>query len=402
MPLVADSNGQVIGKFTIPANIPVGAKAVRVEGMGGTAGTATFTGRGVITVEERRRVTTITDSFWMVDPIAQTFTLTDGRHVAAIDLWFAVAGTDDIIVQIRDTLAGFPAQAVFAEQRVTPSAIQPSGTHTRVAFDNPVWLEAGREYAIVVLTDSAVAAVHVAELGKFDATNQRWITSQPYQVGVLLSSSNAQTWTPHQTKDLAFRLLACKFAPTAKTVDLGTVAVTDTSDLLVNLNIDIPATGANAEIRATAPSGEVFRMGAGRPINLPSRINGNVDFSLQLTGTANASPVVYSGAQFIAGDLQESGTYVSRAFPVGVDARVVVTFEAIIPGTSTILVEIQNALGAWVEVPFDSGENVGDGWVERTYILPSITVTNSRVRLTLTGTAQYRPRVRKLRCIATD
>lgn len=402
MTLVADSNGLIEGKFTIPSNVPAGAKAVRVEGMGGTAGLATFTGRGEIVTEERRVVNTITAVLINVDPIAQTFTLDTPRHIAGLDVWFAVAGVDDVIVQIRDTLAGFPAQAVFAEQRLLASDIEPSGTATQVLFDNPVWLEANREYAIVLLTDGATAAVHVAQLGKFDANAQRWITSQPYQVGVLLSSSNASTWTAHQDKDMAFRLLGCKFSPLAKTIALDPVTVTNASDFIVDVNIDIPATGANAEIVATAPSGEVFRFAPAQPIQLPARITGEVGLSIQLTGTATASPVIYPGMQFIQGDLQETGTYVTRAFAAGTDARITVTFEALLTGDATVVVEVEDATGAWVDVPFDSGTPVGNGWIERTYLLPSITVAFTRVRLTLTGNPQHRPRVRQLRAVATD
>lgn len=411
--LVANAAGEIAGKFTIPANIPAGSKAVQAVGAGGSAGSASFTGRGTIRTEERRRVTTISESFFneptgdggrsnRTDPLAQTFTLNESRHVAGADLWFTVAGSNDVVLQIRDTASGFPGQNVLAEKRLKPADIQPAGTATRIAFDAPVWLDAGREYAIVVLTDSATAALSVAELGKFDSTAQKWITSQAYQVGVLLSSSNASTWTAHQEKDLAFRLLGARFSATTRTINLGTANVSDCSDLLAQMSIDIPATGTNAQLLATAPSGEVFRMSPDTPIALPSRINGNVTLSLALEGTAVASPVVYPGLQFIAGDMEESGTYVTRAFPAGTSARISVTFEALTPGTSTVLVEIQKNDGTWQTLTLTSGADVGDGWVERRYILTGFTATQTRVRLTLTGTTGARPRVRKLRAVATD
>lgn len=62
-----------------------------------------------------------------------------------------------------------------------------------------------------VCNSTADTAIKVAELGKYDAVNSRWVTSQSYQVGILLSSSNASTWTLHQNLDLTFRLLAAKF-----------------------------------------------------------------------------------------------------------------------------------------------------------------------------------------------
>lgn len=400
--LTANGAGEVSGKFTIPANIPVGSKAVAALGAGGSYGVTTFTGRGTITNEERRVVTTITENRYWVDPLAQTFSLNEGRHVAGVDLWFTVAGADEVIVQVRDTDNGFPARQVLAEKRLKPADIKVGGNNTRVLFDSPVWLDGGREFALVILTDGADAAVSVAELGKFDAAAQKWITSQAYQVGVLLSSSNASTWTAHQEKDLAFRLLGCKFTAGTKTLDLGKVTVANTSDLLALLNIEVPATGTNAELVATAPDGAVYRMAPGRPINLPASINGNVALALQLTGTDKASPVVYPGMQFAAGDMQESATYVSRAFACGSNGRISITFEANTPGTSNVAVAIRKQDGTWQTLNLTSGAEVGDGWVERKYVLTGFTADTTAVRLTLNGSAQYRPRVRKLRAVATD
>ena len=401
--LVANSSGEVTGKFTIPAGIRAGAKAVKAVGAAGQAGVATYTGRGVIRTEERRTVTTLTEgtSFRGSDPLAQTFTLPESRHIAGVDLWFTINGTHDVIVQVRDTSNGVPSQTVLAEKRMSPSSLSTTAS-TQILFDTPVWLESGREFALVVLTDDANASLAVAELGKFDAANQKWITSQPYQVGVLLSSSNASTWTAHQDRDLAFRLLACRFTSTTRSVALGNASVTDASDFLAALNIDIPATGTSAEILATSPGGETYRMAPDRPIALPSRITGNVALSLALSGSDTASPVAYPGMQFIAGDQQDTGTYVTRAFPVGTSSRVSVTFEAKLPGTSSVLVELLQSDGStWQTIALSTGTSVGDGWVERVHTVTGFTAATSRVRITLSGTAQHRPRVRKLRAVAT-
>lgn len=95
-------------------------------------------------------------------------------------------------MQIRETAVGMPSQTVIAESYIEPKDIKIDGTATRIEW-SPVFCHAGEEYAIVLLTDDADTAVKIAELGKYDAVNSRWVTSQPYQVGVLLSSSNAST-----------------------------------------------------------------------------------------------------------------------------------------------------------------------------------------------------------------
>lgn len=402
MTLVANAAGELSGKFMIPPGIPAGAKAVRAVTAGGLTAVASFTGRGQITTEERRTVTTVTETWVRVDPLAQTFTLAESRHIPGADLWFANAGDKDILVQIRTTEAGFPGQNVVAEARIKHTAVASTTAATRVLFPAPVWLDAGIEYALVTLTDSATTALRVAQLSQFDADAQRWITGQAYQIGVLLSSSNASTWTAHQDKDLAFRLLGCNFTATERTIELGTATVADASDFLAQMNVDIPATGTGVEIRATAPDGTVYRMTPDAPIAVPARIDGAMALSVVLTGGAKVSPVLYPGIQFVAGDQEASGQYVSRAFPVGTTARVSVTFEAFTPGLSTVACEIQKGDGTWQALTLTSGTDVGDGWVERNYTVTGFTATVSRVRLTLAGTTAARPRVRKLRAVATD
>lgn len=407
MTLTADSAGKIAGKFTIPASVKAGTKLIVANGQGGSVGRASFTGKGTITTITRRSVTTSitanSPNGGRTDPLAQTFTLSESRHVAGCDLWFTNKGNADVVIQIRDTASGYPSTGVLAEKRITINDISVGGASTRILFDDPVWLDAGTEYALVILTDSATTAVSVAQLGKFDSTNQKWITSQAYQVGVLLSSSNASTWTAHQDQDLAFRLLGCRFSATSRTIDLGTITVADASNFLAEMSIDIPATGAGYQLTATDVANSVnYRMSADAPVELSARINGNVALSLALSGTDTVSPVVYPGLQFIAGDQQDSGVYVSRAFACGSSARVSVTFEAYTPGTSTVDVEIQKSDGNWQTVALTSGSDVGDGWSERRHIVTGFTATTTRVRLTLTGTAAARPKVRQLRAVTTD
>ncbi|MFP3022639.1 MAG: hypothetical protein ACEY3K_06930, partial [Wolbachia sp.] len=121
---------------------------------------------------------------------------------------------------------------------------------------SPVFCHAGEEYAIVLLTDDADTAVKIAELGKYDTVNSRWVTSQPYQVGVLLSSSNASTWTPHQNLDLTFRLLAAKFSEVSHIIDLGKVTANNVSDLIILTNVEKVAFDTNVEFILTDEEGK--------------------------------------------------------------------------------------------------------------------------------------------------
>lgn len=408
MPLIADSTGKIKGKFTVPANVPAGTKLVQFIGNQGSYGEATYTGRGIITTEERRRVTVITDIrrnettvvLTRFDPLAQTFTLSESRHIAGIDLWFSNRGTKRVVAQIRDTSLGMPTQTVLAEGDIMPSSININGTATRMTWQ-PVWLEAGHEYAIVLLTDDANTAVRVAELGKYDATHARWVTSQPYQVGVLLSSSNASTWTPHQNRDLTFRLLGARFTESSRTVDLGSVTATNISDLITLANVERVASDTDVQFTLTEQDGTEHKLSDDLPIALRARVTGPLSVKALLSGSALRSPVLYPGIQIVLGNMSETADYVTRAITAGSNSKVSITYEALMTGTADVKVYIQKADGTWQLVDLTTGKAVGDSWVERTHILPSFSATETRVKLVLSGNILYRPKVRSLRVVIT-
>lgn len=408
MPLVADDSGKIKGKSTVPSNVPVGTKLVQFIGNKGNDGEATYTGRGIITTEERRRVTVITDIrrnettvvLTRFDPLAQTFTLSESRHIGGIDLWFSNRGAKRVVVQIRDTSLGMPTQTVLAEGSIMPTSINTNGTATRLTWQ-PVWCEAGHEYAIVLLTDDADAAVRVAELGKYDATHARWVTSQPYQVGVLISSSNASTWTPHQNRDLTFRLLGARFTENTRTVDLGSVTATSISDLIALANVERVASDTDVQFTLTEQDGTEHKLSDDLPIALRARVTGPLSVKALLSGSALRSPVLYPGIQIVLGNMSETADYVTRAITADSNSKVSITYEALMTGTADVKVYIQKADGTWQLVDLTNGKAVGDSWVERTHIISSFSATETRVKLVLSGNILYRPKVRSLRVVIT-
>ena len=62
------------------------------------------------------------------DPLTQTFTLSESRHIGGIDLWFSNRGAKSVVVQIRDTSLGMPTQNVIAEGSIIPASINVKGT----------------------------------------------------------------------------------------------------------------------------------------------------------------------------------------------------------------------------------------------------------------------------------
>ena len=399
----ANASGLLTGSFQIPQAIPAGAKLVEFLGAGGSYGSATYVGRGQIVTETRRRILTTVVNRW--DPLAQTFTLPERRVIGGLELWFtAKGGSAPVIVQIRETQVGIPTTTVLTEGRLLAADIKTDGNPTRITLD-PVALEANREYALVVLTDDANHAVSVAELGKYDPRTG-WVTAQPYQIGVLLSSSNGITWTPHQTQDLTFRLLGCRFTQTSRTVSLGQYTVTNLSDVMALAGVERPAAGTDVQFLTTDAQGRIYTLSEDQGLALTEKLSGNLAVSARLTGTETASPILYPGTQLVFGTLEAVGDYLSRAIAAAATFNVAVTFDALTPGTSSVTVQAESGTpGSFTDLALDKGVEVGNGWVERTYKATSLVGVGAdrttRVKLALAGTAQHRPFVRRLRVIVT-
>ena len=421
---VADGTGVVSGSFSIPAGIPSGNKLVQAAGAGGSTATATFTGQGTMERQAWQQQTTVTETRWQSppppqpvvvfeggggggggggkDPLAQTFTLSESVQASGIDLWFVAKPTTLCSIQLRSTAVGFPETTILAESILAPAAINIGGATTRFTFEVPVYLVAGVEYALVVLCNDAIGSVSVAELGKFDATNQRWITSQPYTVGVLLSSSNAVTWTAHQDRDMTFRILRAAYTSTSRTIALGLAAVTGATDLLLMSYADRPTSVTGVKYQLTLPDASVLLVDDGQPIQLAAPITGNVLVSAILTGSADFSPVLWPGTQLVAGVIAASASYVSRAIPGGSSIKVETILEAIVPSGAGLSIEYKGQDGGdtWAFLPNTATAAVDDGFTELIHQASGINEINGvQVRITISGTTAARPRIRDLRAI---
>lgn len=412
MPTTADANGQITGRFTIPAGVPIGTKLVEFAGAGGTKANAFFTGRGQVTVTEMRqiqnRTTIVTQNFERYDPIAETFTLTADRLVSSVDVWPTAKGASgNTIVEIRECDNGVPTQTVVVSD-VKPTASLPLNQWVRFSWES-VRLQRGREYAIVVGCDDATTRMATAELGKFDASAQQWVTSQPYQIGVLLSSSNGSTWTPHQDRDLTFRLNSTPLASTTSTVPLADVTLTNADELMVLAAVERPTPECDVVFQITLPLGNgvtadnrVVTVSEGERVLLPVQVTGTLQWVAILTGSVDATPRLHKDVQMVWGTRAATGTYITRALPAGTGSKISVYFEALVPGTASIAVAVADTpTGSFVNVPFVSGTAIGEGWVDYTHRLPTFNPATAVVRVTLAGDARNRPMIRKFRVVVS-
>lgn len=75
-----------------------------------------------------------------------------------------------------------------------------------------------------------------------------------------------------------------------------------------------------------------------------------------------------------------------------------VIYEAQLPGSAAVTPQYDQA--GFQSMTLDSTTQLGDGWVEYVYEDTGIVgLTASKVKLSLTGTAAHRPKVRNIRAV---
>lgn len=394
-PTNANANGVMTGSFTVPANILPGSKSVIFVSSSDIYAYAIYTGRNSSNPSDLIAVTNFQEQESPVAPLAQTFTLPAPMQSIGVKLYIDSPGTKPIVLQIRTTDNGIPTNEVIAECTTQPIVGDPGSA---AYFTAPVYFNENVEYAIVLMCDDPTTKVNIAQLGKFDTTYNRWVTSQPYQVGTLLTSSNGNTWTANQDSDLSFVIRKPLYSETVKAFDLGDFPVTEATDLIVRAKVVIPNESCSISFALTMPDASVITVTNGQYITLPAAVTGNIGIVATLTSDGTMSPILYPGTQLIVGVLGATGTYVSRSIPAGTGVRVKAVIDAIIPSGSSLLFEYSPDDGStWVTMPSVNTLVLDNGMVELTYEKNPVTATTAKLRITATGTPAARPVLSNLR-----
>lgn len=224
--LITDASGALVGDFDIPiGRFKVGESVLRLTDSATDSldpnvltsfGSTTFTSGGVL---DTRQVTTtntlvITANTTITgvryqDPIAQTFTPPKACFVTKFNVFFSSKARDiPVTLELRTAFSGFPTSDVIGRVTLNPSAVSISadGTvPTSFVFDDPVYLQDGLEYAIVLVANTQEYNVFIAQQGQDIIGSQMALSKQAY-MGVFLTSSNSSTWNALQNTDLKFEM----------------------------------------------------------------------------------------------------------------------------------------------------------------------------------------------------
>jgi Domain of unknown function (DUF4815) len=415
----ADAGGHIAGTFNIPANIPAGTAIIYARGAGGTEARAMFTGQGLISITTMRRTTTITRSQVDVvttgtavntplvpavprrpviritssggdrgnaDPQAQLFALGENRQLVGADFHLCALGAagNHIMLDQVSVDNGYPTSEVEAEAFIDMTGAAIGWKSGRYSL--PFFTSTESYHAFVIKTDDNVHSISLAALGGFDAELQQWVSVHPYATGPRFSSVNAQTWTAHQGEALTFRLVAAKYTQLTRTVHLGTFNLVDASDLQVRAVTELPSPDCDIVFEIERPGGIIYRMRSHQVVRLAEYVTETVILRAILTGTEKLSPILYAPVALIAGKIAASGTYVTRAFNLGVNMVLTSYIKAHLPASSTLVVEYDKSDGNWIALPLINTEVLTDPrWVERKHSASAITGVTGRLRLTLNG-----------------
>lgn len=405
--LKADSKGIARGYFTIPAKTLCGTRELKVYAANtpSLTGSATYTANGR-TRTTTRKVWTETVRLGASDPLAQSFQFEMDQYLTGVGIYFNDKDTvEPITIQVRNMVNGYPGTTVYAEKVVYPSEITVSSTsnvETKVLFDDPVYCTAGEQYCFTILSNSDVDSVWIAETTKSDVISKTQVVKNPYLNGTLFSSSNALTWTAHQSSDMKFKLYGAKFE-TSGSVTFNVVKNTNYDRLMVMSEESIPS-GCSISWKYQVNNGEWMPIETYDDRDL-SETAENVRVKVDIVGNTYTSPAIALDSLILVGFKNElSSTYISKnvSVPDGYNSVKIVVDLHLPANTNVNMYFASDTRGEdWQAITSSSSEQKSSEF--KTYTFEKkleATAKNYRCKLVLTTTDQTsRPRAQNLRSI---
>lgn len=231
-----DEDGKFSASFTVPANVQCGTVEVAFKNTS-NYGSTSYTANG-----RKRHVTdsvlTVITNVSPQDPIAETFQFVERDSIVIkAGLFFASKDSaKSIIVELRDTVNGYPGTKVYARKILAPEDINLSddgSAETLVSFDQPTLCDKTLQYSLAVVTDSNEYSVYTATRGNKITGTNTMMTTNPYSDGVMFVSSNNLAWESQQDSDLKFNLYAAQYNPAGGKIIFDDVTVDTVNRILL-------------------------------------------------------------------------------------------------------------------------------------------------------------------------
>lgn len=335
--------------------------------------------------------------------LAQNITAQGGLQSAGTNLYFAAAGGDAVVSIAAIDENGLPADTL-AQVRVGLDSIKLAGQPTTVLWPQPLLLQQGTSYALCVACADADTQLQVAKIGAANMAGGL-VTAAQAAIGALVHINPSGVVTKQEGRMLRFDMLAASYTAQQRSVVLGTVDVENAASLTINAGAQQPEAAARIsyllELLDNAGNAQqTITVDTAQPVRLPAVFTGAVRITATLrVGAAGLGAVLEPGTVLVVGQLNPEGTYISPAITTGGGDDLRVIYEAEIPAGSAVEAHVQtDGANDWTPVPFDSSSNAA-GVVEVRHRLQGIAATAQRLRLTISGSTNARPKLRNLRAV---
>lgn len=346
------------------------------------------------------------------DPIAQTFTTKAVTNVSAVEVEVTKKPTKDLICKLVEVTAGQPDIYKLIAYAKIPVADVVIGMN-KLVFEDIAQLEANKDYAFVIITDSFEGEVAIAKVGEFDE-NRIVVHEQPDIDGTFFKSSNERTWTAYQDTDMKYKIYQVAYQ-NRKEVKIGTVTAAERQDKLTDFKLvgnisNNLGTGVEFYLKINNVK---FPIALNKTLNLQgiTKAKGDIEIWAILTSSSPIyTPTIFSGLVFLAGNAITPSYYCSRQFEIREGrtkpAKLQIVLDQRVPPNTNLEVSYQSGATDenWTTIPkkLDSERYLGENWVEVIYETPSANVNflASRLRLKLeTSHYENRPEVRNIRIL---
>lgn len=242
--LFADANGTWSGSFTIPYKTASGRRQIVASSLVPNttdtmvSASAVFAGEGLRQIDNTSFVSLIPASTTTTNPnnqllrtapIAQVIIGRRNAWLTGVVLFFGkipTAGSSSdlpLLIQIRDVdQDGVPGPNILSQVSVKSAqigvAVSLDGSIPfSVTFEDPVYLQEGAEYCLVLDTESVDYNIFLSRLGHVDFITGQQVTKN-VDTGSLWRSTGGQSWTLDQYAELKFKIRSAVFNVTQKTV----------------------------------------------------------------------------------------------------------------------------------------------------------------------------------------
>ena len=407
----ADTAGRVSASFVIPENVRNGNRTVEMtDGLYSARAGIQINDPMIITrieriVEERIIRVPVVQVVWRTqivtarrDPLAQTFSFTEDKVISSVGLYFAAKDPSiPVTVQIRGVTTGLPNGMIFAEKVLAPGDVN-LNTETKVVFANPFYAQAGTSYAVVLLTNSTNYRMRVATLGQLGQNGV--ITRQTYVAGVLLESSNAETWTPLNGSDLTMKIYGYDFQPSG-VVRFQPITGVQFSDLNLDEYSSSPE-GTGIAWEYSTDGGVIWdAIVPAEEERLPNLASQVLVRAILSSNAVNISPaLIYKDVNLIGYLNNTTGKYLNRENELtqGVSSTKVYTQMSIPSGTDINWFASNNGGATWEPMSIITTRKIDQDWTEytlnRTFSDPN--GNKVRYKAEMTGNNLVYPRIHTL------